>query len=239
MIRLMVTSSTYRQSSIFTKEKLAADPYNRYLARGPRYRMPSWMIRDQALFSSGLLNKEMGGPGVLPYQPEGIWADMSFGKIRYKQDTGNKLYRRSIYTIWRRIVSPTMFFDVAKRNVCEVKDKLTNTPLHALVTMNDISYVEAGRALAVRVSNEKGHKTKINKMYAFILGRSATLQEMAVLKNSLQNFTAKYKANPKLAKDYLNVGEFKAPDFLDKVEVAALANLALLILNLDESLTKE
>ena len=239
MIRLMVTSSTYRQSSIFTKEKLAADPYNRYLARGPRYRMPSWMIRDQALFSSGLLNKEMGGPGVLPYQPEGIWADMSFGKIRYKQDTGNKLYRRSIYTFWRRIVSPTMFFDVAKRNVCEVKDKLTNTPLHALVTMNDISYVEAGRALAVRVSNEKGHETKINKMYAFILGRSATLQEMAVLKNSLQNFTAKYKANPKLAKDYLNVGEFKAPDFLDKVEVAALANLALLILNLDESLTKE
>ena len=239
MVRLMVNSSTYRQSAKFSKEKTAIDPYNRDLARGPRYRMPSWMIRDQALFVSGLLNKEMGGPGVKPYQPSGVWSEMTFGKIRYKEDTGTKLYKRSIYTFWRRIVSPTMFFDISQRNVCEVKDKLTNTPLHALVTMNDKGYVEAGRALAVRVMNEKSNEARINKMYSLLLGRSASPQEMKILLSSLQKFTDKYKANPKLATDYLSVGYFKTPANLDKVQTAALANLALLIFNLDESLTKE
>lgn len=239
MIRLMVTSSTYRQSAKFSKEKLAIDPYNRDLARGPRYRMPSWMIRDQALFVSGLLNKQMGGKGVQPYQPAGVWAEMTFGKIRYKEDSGNKLYKRSIYTFWRRIVSPTMFFDISQRNVCEVKDKLTNTPLHALVTMNDIAYVEAGRALAVRAINEKSNEARINTMYSLLLGRSARPQEMKVLLNSLTNFTEKYQASPKLADEYLTVGHYKTPENLDKVQTAALANLALLIFNLDESLTKE
>ena len=239
MIRLMVTSATYRQSAVFSKAKLEVDPYNRALARGPRYRMPSWMIRDQALFASGLLNEEFGGPGVKPYQPTGVWAEMSFGKIRYKEDSGSKLYKRSIYTFWRRIVSPTMFFDISQRNVCEVKDKLTNTPLHALVTMNDTGYVEAGRALAMRVMNELGNEAKINKMYSLLLGRPALPQEMKILLNSLQKFTEKYKANPKLAAEYLSVGNLNTPENMDKVQTAALANLALLIFNLDESLTKE
>ena len=239
LMRLIVTSSTYRQSTKFSQEKLEADPYNRFLARGPRFRMPSWMIRDQALFSSGILNSKMGGEGVRPYQPDGVWAEMTFGKIRYNQDNGNKLYRRSIYTFWRRIVSPTMFFDNSKRQVCEVKDKLTNTPLHALVTMNDIGIVEAGRALAVRVMTEKSSTEKIQKMYSYVLGRNASEKEMNVLANSLEKFTQKYKQAPNLAEEYLKVGEFKVPDNLDKVEVASLANLALMILNLDESLTKE
>ena len=239
IMRLMVTSSTYRQSSVFTKEKLEADPYNRYLARGPRFRMPSWMIRDQALYSSGLMDPTMGGKGVNPYQPDGVWAEMTFGKIRFKQDKGNALYRRSLYTFWRRIVSPTMFFDTSQRNVCEVKDKLTNTPLHALVTMNDIGYVEAGRALAVRVMNEKENNARIQKIYSYLLGRDASVDELKILNESLSKFEAKYKANPKLAEEYLNVGEFKTPENLDKVKVASLANLALMIINLDESLTKE
>ena len=239
LMRLMVTSATYRQSSNFTKDKLDVDPYNRFLARGPRFRMPSWMIRDQALFSSGLLNPKMGGKGVNPYQPDGVWAEMTFGKIRFKQDHGDALYRRSIYTFWRRIVSPTMFFDISQRNVCEVKDKLTNTPLHALVTMNDTGYVEAGRALAVRVMAEKDPESRIKKIYSFLLGREASVKELKVLVESLQKIEAKYKANTKLAEEYLNVGEFKTPDNLDKIEVASMANLALLILNLDESLTKE
>ena len=239
MIRLMVTSTTYRQSTNFTDKKIETDPYNRFLARGPRYRMPSWMIRDQSLAASGLLNEEMGGKGVLPYQPAGVWAEMTFGKIRYKQDNGNKLYRRSIYTFWRRIVSPTMFFDIASRQFCEVKDKRTNTPLHALVTMNDTTYVEAGRALAVRVIGEKSNAAKIQKIYSLLLGRNANEQEIKILQNKLQKITGKYKENPKLADEYLNVGEYITPENSNKIEVASLANLALMILNLDESLTKE
>jgi hypothetical protein len=239
MIRLMVTSTTYRQSADFTDKKIEADPYNRFLARAPRYRMPSWMIRDQSLAASGLLNEEMGGKGVLPYQPTGVWAEMTFGKIRYKQDNGNKLYRRSIYTFWRRIVSPTMFFDIASRQFCEVKGKLTNTPLHALVTMNDITYVEAGRALAVRVIKEKSNAGKIQKMFSLLLGRSANEQELKILQKILQEITYKYNSNPQLADEYLKVGEYIAPEEFNKIEVASLANLALMILNLDESLTKE
>ena len=239
MVRLLVTSAAYRQNSTLSKDKIAADPYNRFLASGPRYRMPSWMIRDQALLASGLLNEESGGKGVLPYQPAGVWAEMTFGKLRYQQDSGVSLYRRSIYTFWRRIVAPTMFFDTANRQICEVKAKRTNTPLHALVTMNDISYVEAGRALAVRVMQEKGNEARIQKMYSFLLGRAAAVEEMTVLLESLNKFTEKYKADPALAADYLKVGQYTAPSELDKVEVAALANLALMILNLDESLTKE
>ena len=239
MMRLMVMSAAYRQSSKFSSQKLEIDPYNRLLARAPRYRMPSWMIRDQALFSSGLLNEQMGGPGVFPYQPAGVWSEMSFGKIRYKEDNDNKLYKRSIYTFWRRIVSPTMFFDISQRNVCEVKEKLTNTPLHALVTMNDTAYVEAGRALAVRAMSEKDNEARVNKMYSLLLGRRANTGEMKILLETLEKFTEKYKAAPQLSEDYLNVGHFKVPANMDKVQTAALAKLALLIFNLDESLTKE
>jgi hypothetical protein len=239
MMRLMVTSATYKQAATFSARNFELDPYNRYLGRGPRYRMPSWMIRDQALHSSGLINKQRGGQGVLPYQPAGIWADMSFGKIRYQQDKGAKLYRRSIYTFWRRIVSPTMFFDSAKRQICEVKEKRTNTPLHALVTMNDTAYVEAGRALAVKAMQEKSSDAIIQKMVSLVLARKATSQELHILKGMLQTFTKKYQKQPALAADYLTVGEFRIPSHLNKIDVAALANLGLALLNLDESLTRE
>jgi hypothetical protein len=241
MVRLMVSSATYRQSSHFTKEKLAMDPYNRLHAHGARYRMPSWMIRDQALAASGLLNKERGGAGVYPYQPPGVWSEMTFGKIRYKTDKGNNLYKRSIYTFWRRIVSPTIFFDIAKRQTCEVKDKRTNTPLHALVILNDKTYVEAGRALAVKVFEEKNStvESRIHKMYSYILGRSASDKEMVIVTASLNKLIEKFKLNPKLADEYLQVGQFRIPEKMNKSQLAAYANLALMLLNLDESVTRE
>ncbi len=138
--RLIVTSATYRQSSKVTPELFERDPENRLLARGPRFRLPSWMIRDQALAASGLLVEKLGGPPVKPYQPPGIWEEATFGQIKYQQDHGDALYRRSLYTFWRRIVGPTMFFDTGARQTCTVKQSRTNTPLHALTTLNDVTY---------------------------------------------------------------------------------------------------
>src|SRR5262249_37796945 len=143
LVRLIVTSETYQQSTAASPALYERDPANRLYARGPRYRWPSWMLRDQALAVSGLLVEKQGGPPVKGYQPTGIWEDATFGKITYQQDKGEALYRRSLYTFWRRIVAPTVFFDVANRQNCTVKLERTNTPLHALVTLNDVTYVEA------------------------------------------------------------------------------------------------
>src|SRR5262245_52314216 len=156
MHRLIVTSATYRQSSRVTPALAERDPQNRLLARGPRFRPPSWMVRDQALAASGLLVRKLGGPPVKPYQPAGVWEEATFGTKKYQQDKGEALYRRSVYTFWRRIVGPTMLFDAAARQVCTVKQVRTNTPLHALVVLNDPTYVEAARALAQRVLTSTG-----------------------------------------------------------------------------------
>ncbi|MGE3308578.1 MAG: DUF1553 domain-containing protein, partial [Limisphaerales bacterium] len=149
--RLIVTSAAYRRSSITDPTRRDRDPENRLLARGPRFRMPSWMIRDSALAASGLLSEIRGGPPVKPYQPAGVWEEATFGNKRYRQDQGTALYRRSLYVFWRRIVAPTMFFDVANRQTCSVRAPRTNVPLHALLTLNDDTYVEAARALAEHV----------------------------------------------------------------------------------------
>ena len=151
LVRLIVTSATYRQSSKVTPALAERDPENRLLARGPRFRMPSWMIRDQALAASGLLVDQLGGAPVHPYQPPGVWEETTFGLKKYPPDHGDDLYRRSVYTFWRRIVGPTMFFDTATRQTCTVKQSRTNTPLHALSTLNDTTYVEAARTMAQRV----------------------------------------------------------------------------------------
>src|SRR4029078_3095794 len=150
LVLLMLTTATYKQSSKVTPVGLERDPENRLLARGPRYRWPSWMLRGLALAESGLASLKVDGAPVQPLQTAGVWEDVSFGNKTYKRDEGEKLYRRSIYTFWRRIIAPTMFFDTASRQVCSVKQPRTNTPLHALATLNDITYVEAARALAER-----------------------------------------------------------------------------------------
>ncbi|NND99689.1 MAG: DUF1549 domain-containing protein [Pirellulaceae bacterium] len=182
LLRKIVTSHTYRQSSKMTPDLLETDPHNRLLARGARHRMPSWMLRDQALAVSGLLSSVNEGPAVNTYQPPGIWEEASFGKKTYQQDTGEKLYRRSLYTFWRRIIAPTMFFDNATRQTCTVKTARTNTPLHALQTFNNVAYVEAARALAELAlqSDATSADERIDFILQRVLARGATEAEKTI-----------------------------------------------------------
>jgi hypothetical protein len=237
----MVTSATYKQSSKETPAALERDPENRLLARGPRYRWPSWMLRDQALAVSGLASLKMGGAPVKPYQPDGVWEDVSFGNKKYKRDEGEKLYRRSIYTFWRRIIAPTMFFDSASRQVCSVKQPRTNTPLQALATLNDITYVEAARALAERtlVNAPGSDLERIEFAFRAVLVRKPKEDERKILLASVERLKREFAADEGAAAKYLAVGEKKRNPKLDLIEEAAYAAFSLALLNLDETLTKE
>jgi len=239
IIRLIVTSATYRQSAKVTPALLERDPDNRLLARGPRHRLPSWMIRDQALAASGLMTPVIGGPPVKTYQPAGIWEEATFGNKRYVQDRGEALYRRSLYVFWRRIVGPTMFFDSANRQTCSVKTTTTNTPLHALVTLNDITYVEAARALA-QLAMEKNGTDAERLTFAFrrILARKPTDAEAKVLIGALAKQRKLFTEDKDAARKLLKVGDSLRNEKLDAVDHAALAVVCLMMLNLDESLNK-
>ncbi len=241
LVKLMVTSTTYRQSSNVSKELRERDPENRLLARAPRYRLPSWMIRDGALAASGLLVEKPGGPPVKPYQPGGVWEEATFGGKQYTPDTGEGLYRRSVYTFWRRIVGPTMFFDVSPRQVCSVKSNRTNTPLHALLTLNDIQFVEAGRALAEKVLlvPDGNDATRMETAFRAILVRAPKPAEAEVLNGALHRLRGQYKKEPQAAKDLLTIGASKPDAKLDVAELAAWAALCNLMFNLDEALSKE
>jgi hypothetical protein len=238
--RLIVTSETYRQSAAHRAAFDAIDPVNELLWRGPRGRMPSWMIRDLALAASGLLVDRGGGPPVKPYQPPGIWSEATFGTITYDQDHGEALYRRSLYTFWRRIQGPPMFFDSAARKSCEVTPTLTNTPLHALTTLNDTAYVEAARAMARRVLLDGGSDTASRLTYAFRLAtaRRPVATELGILRGRYEALLRQYAAAPDDALALLAVGESPADAGLDPIEHAAWSGLCTLILNLDEVLTK-
>ena len=239
VVRLIVSSATYQQSSHFSKEDQANDPENRFLARGPRRRMPAWMIRDHALLASGIVSGEIGGPSVKPYQPQGIWAEASFGNKRYEQDDGESLYRRSLYTYWRRIVGPTMFFDMARRQTCSVRTAQTNTPLHALITLNDITYVEAARLLAQRIM--RIHENPSQRLeLAFRIGtsRQPTGEEVELLKQRQIKLQQQFAADSQAAQRFLEVGESSPPaEFLPE-ELASYSAVCLMILNLDEALSK-
>ncbi len=241
LLRLMVTSETYKQSSAVSKELQERDPENRLYARGVRHRLPSWMIRDQALAASGLLVDKPGGPAVKPYQPGGVWEEATFGGKRYQPDTGDALYRRSLYTFWRRIVGPTMFFDVSPRQYCSVKPNRTNTPLHALAILNDPTYVEAARTLAetVLLPKAKSDAERLAMAFRRVLAHSPTPAEEKVLLGSLTRLRKQYADNPTAAKELLSVGDSKRHDKLDPAEHAAFTQVCLLILNLDETLSKE
>lgn len=241
LIRTIVTSKTYQQSSIAkTKTEYQKDPQNRYLARGPRFRMPSWMIRDQALAASNLLNSAVGGRPVFSYQPKGLWSEATFGKKRYNQDDGEKLHRRSIYTFWRRIVGPPVFFDTAKRQVCEVNPLRTNTPMHALTVYNDITFVEAARSLAEHViSTSDDSKKRLDLIYLRTLGRYPDEKEYQVLEQSLKKSMDAFMKDENAAKEFVSVGAQPRDESLPPKEVAAWAALCLNVLNLDETLTKE
>ena len=242
LVRLVVTSHTYRQSSkIIDAEAYRRDPENRWLARGTRYRMPSWMIRDQALAASGLLSDADGGPAVNTYQPPGVWEEASFNKKTYKRDSGEKLYRRSLYTFWRRIIAPTMFFDNASRQTCTVKTSRTNTPLHALQTLNNVAYVEAARALAEKtlLAPHDAETDRINSVMRRLLARDANDAEMQVFVGGLDRSRQEFANAPDQAAKLLAVGESERDESVDVVEHAAWTSLCLAILNLDETLNRE
>jgi hypothetical protein len=239
--RLIVTSATYRRSSRVSPAQAGRDPQNRLLARGPRFRMPAWMIRDQALAASGLLVRRLGGPPVKPYQPAGVWEEATFGTKRYQQDEGEALYRRGVYTFWRRIVGPTEFFDTAARQTCMVRPTRTNTPLHALTTLNDVTFVEAARALAQRVLATAGPKpgARVQRAFRLVLTRIPTSEETRVLLGAVDRARREFAADRDAAQRFLSVGESPRDQTLDPVEYAAYAAVCSAILNLDETLTKE
>jgi hypothetical protein len=247
MQRLIVTSATYRQSSRITPELAERDPENRLLARGPRFRLPAELIRDNALSVSGLLDTRIGGPSVYPYQPKGLWEEMSAGGgftgQTYTVATGKDLYRRSMYTIWKRTVPPPALitFDAPDREKCAARRSITNTPLQALVLLNDPTYVEASRFLAARMMTQGGKTPAARIDFAFRLatGRKPDTQERAILLEQAKDGLAEYRAHGDEARELLSVGASKSDPHLDPKELAAWTTVAGVILNLDETITKE
>ena len=240
----VVMSATYRQAAITTPEKLEKDPQNRFFSRGPRFRMDGEMIRDYALAASGLLSPKIGGPSVKPYQPEGVWeavAMIGSNTRDYKADSGENLYRRSMYTFWKRAAPPASMeiFNAPAREVCTVRRERTNTPLQALVTLNDPQFVEAARRLAENtLKSGESDDSRIDYLARRLLARPFTPQELPVVKQSLADLSAHYAANEADAKQLITVGESKPDAALDAKTLAAWTMLANELMNLDEVLNK-
>jgi hypothetical protein len=248
MQRLIVTSATYRQSSVTTPALYQHDPENRLLARGPRFRLSAEMIRDNALFVSGLLVEKIGGPSVLPYQPPGLWEEMAhvgdtkFTAQKYVQGHGDALYHRSMYTFWKRTVPPASLntFDAPDREFCIVRRLRTNTPLQALVLMNDPTYVEASRKLAERIIRSAPTPSeRINFAFRLATARQPTEMEASVLQNLFEKRFSAFGEDPGAAEKLLLVGESGRDKELNPIELAAWTTVASVILNLDETLTRK
>lgn len=244
--KLLVTSATYRQSAVVTPEKLEKDSANRLLSRGPRFRMDAEMIRDQALAVSGLMSRKIGGPSVKPYQPPGVWeavAMIGSNTRDYKADSGESLYRRSLYTFWKRAAPPASMeiFNAPNRETCAVRRERTNTPLQALVTLNDPQFVEAARHLATRTLKDggEGHKSRVDYMALRLISRPLSADEQEVVRASLGALLDHYRAKPDDAKKLLAVGESKPDPKLDASTLAAWTMLANQLMNLDEFLNKQ
>ena len=270
LVKLIVMSATYRQHSAVTTDRLEADPENRLYSRGPRFRLPAELIRDQALAVSGLLQHNIGGPSVSPYQPPGLWTELSSRKDSsnwtaqvFVQSTGPDLYRRSMYTFWKRTCPPPQMltFDAPDRETCTVKRARTNTPLQALILLNDPTYIEASRKFAERILREGGGEMRDRMAFAFrsVTARQPTERELTVLSNILQAQRAIYAASattageaeaatshnnsagppePALRDALLTTGESAYDVQLDKTELAAWTMVASTLLNLDETVTR-
>ena len=243
MHKLIVMSATYRQSSRVTPALLEADPANRLLARGARFRLPAEMIRDHALSAGGLLVGWLGGESVRPYQPPGLWDDVVYENVpRFVQDHGEKLYRRSLYTYWKRSVPPPNMqaFDAPSREVCVLTRAKTNTPLAALVLMNDPTFVEASRKLAGRVLRDGGAtaESRLTLLHRLVCGRHPTEHELGLLSGALAELQTSFHAEPAAAKRLLEVGETPRDESLDAAELAAYASLANAVLGTDEAITR-
>jgi hypothetical protein len=243
--KMMVMSATYRQSAVTPQEKLEKDPYNRYLSRGPRFRMDAEMIRDYALASSGLLVQKIGGPSVRPYQPDGVWEAVAMRESNtryYKRDSGENLYRRSVYTFWKRSAPPASLeiFNATSRENCTVRRERTNTPLQALVTLNDEQFVEAARNLAQRTLKDGGEtfETRIDYLGKRLLARPFRDEERKVIQKSLDDLLAYYRGHADDAKKLIAYGESKPDPSLDPADLAAWTMLSNELMNLDEVLNK-
>lgn len=243
MQKLIVMSSTYRQSSHLSHSLLETDPENRLLARGPRLRLYGHALRDQALAVSGLLANELGGPSVMPYQPEGLWEEVSAKGYKYIVGSGADLYRRSLYTFWRRTIPPPsmMNFDSSAREMCSVGFSTTNTPLQALNLMNDPQFLEAARMLGQRMINEGGESVsdRIDFGHRLILARSPRIEALDVLESSHSTYLAFYSQEPQKAKALISVGASKFDSRIEAPELAAMTLIANVLLNLDETVTKQ
>ncbi len=241
--RLIVTSATYRQSSKVSRELVQRDPENRLLARGARFRLPSMILRDVALQASGLLDGRIGGAPVYPYQPDQIWESLAITKERdfsYPASSGADLYRRSLYTFWRRTVGPANMFDAASRQVCKVRQNITNTPLHALTTLNDPTWVEAARVLAAHaMESSVDREARLTFALRHVLGRPPAQRDRALLGKALDKQIAIYEADPKAAAEVVAIGSAPKQETLNPAEHAAFTAVCLILFNLDEALTRE
>ncbi|MEO5603293.1 MAG: PSD1 and planctomycete cytochrome C domain-containing protein [Cyclobacteriaceae bacterium] len=247
LLKLMVMSSTYQQSSASSERLREIDPDNIYLARSSRYRMNSEMIRDNILFSSGLLHQELGGPSVKPYQPEGLWESISVGikgrgESEYIADKGEKLYRRSLYTYWRKTIPPPsmLIFDAPMKEFCEVRRVRTSTPLQALNLLNDPQMLEAARVLGSSLVENKALPVdeKITLAFRKIICRKPKSNEIEILLKGYQQEYDRYLALPQEAQKFLKVGAFPQKNNLDPVACAAMMHVVTIIYNLDEAISK-
>ncbi len=242
MLRLMVTSSTYRQSSRAAAEAYRRDPEDRLLARAPRLRLPAEMVRDQALRLGGLLAERTGGPSVKPYQPPGLWTELGATELsdsNYVQDHGPDLYRRGLYIFWKRTVPPPSMvaFDAPGRETCVVRDVRTDTPVQALSVLNDVTYVEAARGFAERIMREAGPspESRVTAAFRAATGRRPRPEELSILLDGLADQLARFRRDPAAAAALISVGESIRDPRLDAAELAAYTATAQLILNLDET----
>lgn len=239
MQKLIVMSRTYRQDARMNSELMEKDPDNRLLARGPRQRLSGHVLRDQALYVSGLLKEELGGPSVSPYQPANLWAEMSMG-MKYKQSKGDDLYRRSLYTIWKRTVAPPAMavFDAADREACWVSRKETNTPLQALTLLNETAFVESARHLAVRMLKEGGDDP-VGFGYRTVTAREPSKIHREILEGAIAEYRREFSEDEAGAKKLISTGESPMNEEFSPSEIAAFTALANVLLNLDEVITKE
>jgi hypothetical protein len=243
--KLIVMSQTYRQSQRVDPNLLERDPENRLLGRSSRLRLSGEALRDSSLAVSGLLVNKIGGPSVRPYMPEGVWDETSkYGNLRnYQNDKGEGLYRRSIYTIWKRTAAPPsmLLFDAPNRETCTIKRSRTNTPLQALSLLNELTFVEAARQLGARMIREGGASDRERIQYGFqlVIARLPSERELDILQRGLADDILRYQSDPDAAKQLLALGESAPVADLDAATHAAYTLLANVLLNLDEFVTRE
>jgi hypothetical protein len=242
MLKLMVMSATYRQSSHSDEALRQLDPDNKWLAHQSRYRLDAEMIRDAALATSGLLSPAIGGPSVKPYQPPGYWSHLNFPVREYQPDHGESLYRRGLYTYWcRTFLHPSLSaFDAPSREECAVDRPRSNTPLQALVLLNDPTYVEAARVFARRILIEGGDTADARLRWAWkqILSREPNSEELSVITAMLEKHRAQYSADAKAAESLVTVGEARPADSVDRAELAAWTSVVRVLFNLHETITR-